>query len=201
MISLRNVLSSANRFCTIKQTGERYITTAAAPLCFRLTQAVAGEPLKKKKKLDPMLVRHKEERRKKKIEKAIRRLEKNAGQLKPLEELEVPRTVLQEIEIRKRPTSPMLEEVEEERASLFKKWSKYKYQQHFTEVNMIETIIASRERALEELRLESEDLWFEAVQLDQTLLPFTAKGPVATPPIKDYESPDGEYIDKTPTWD
>ncbi|KAK8722221.1 hypothetical protein OTU49_012331 [Cherax quadricarinatus] len=98
MISLRNVLSSANRFCTIKQTGERYITTAAAPLCFRLTQAVAGEPLKKKKKLDPMLVRHKEERRKKKIEKAIRRLEKNAGQLKPLEELEVPRTVLQEIE-------------------------------------------------------------------------------------------------------
>lgn len=57
-----------------------------------------AEPLKKKKKLDPMIVRQKEERRKKKIEKMIRRLEKNAGQLKPIDELEVPRSILQEME-------------------------------------------------------------------------------------------------------
>lgn len=57
-----------------------------------------AEPLKKKKRIDPMVVRQREERKKKKIEKMIRRLEKNAGQLKPIDELEVPRNVLQEIE-------------------------------------------------------------------------------------------------------
>lgn len=55
--------------------------------------------MKKKKKLDPMIVRQKEERRKKKIEKSIRRLEKNAGQLKPIDELEVPPALRQQIEL------------------------------------------------------------------------------------------------------
>lgn len=45
-----------------------------------------------------MLVRQREERKKKKIEKQIRRLEKNASQLKPIDELEVPRVILQEKE-------------------------------------------------------------------------------------------------------
>lgn len=54
------------------------------------TPALCAEPLKKKKKLDPQIVKQREERRKKKLEKQIRRLEKNARQLKPIEELEVP---------------------------------------------------------------------------------------------------------------
>lgn len=57
-----------------------------------------AEPLKKKKRLDPAIIRAREERRKKKIEKQIRRLEKNARQLKPIEECEVPLTVLDERE-------------------------------------------------------------------------------------------------------
>lgn len=54
---------------------------------------------------------------------------------------------------------------------------------------------------LQELRQESEELWFEAIQVDPTLLPFKAKGPVSTPPIKDYEAPDGEYNNITRKWD
>lgn len=57
-----------------------------------------AEPLKKKKKMDPQLIRQREERKKRKIEKQIRRLEKNASQLKPIDELEVPRTIMQEKE-------------------------------------------------------------------------------------------------------
>ncbi|XP_045623089.2 large ribosomal subunit protein mL40 [Procambarus clarkii] len=201
MMLLRCVLPSTSRFFLTTQNGERYISTAAAPLYFRLTQVVGAEPLKKKKKLDPQILRQREERKKKKIEKAIRRLEKNAGQLKPLDELEVPRTILQEMEIRKRPAGPITEKIEEERVLLSKKWANYKYQQHLTEVTMIERITSSRDRALEELRLESEDLWFEAIQLDQTLLPFKVKGPVQTPPVKDYNAPDGDYFDKTTKWE
>lgn len=50
----------------------------------------SGEPLKKKRRLDPAIIRQREERRKKKLEKAIRRLEKHAKQLKPIADLEVP---------------------------------------------------------------------------------------------------------------
>lgn len=45
--------------------------------------------MKKKKKIDPMIIKAREERRRKKIEKQIRRLEKNARQLKPIDEMEV----------------------------------------------------------------------------------------------------------------
>lgn len=46
--------------------------------------------MKKKKKVDPQIVKAREDRRRKKIEKQIRRLERNARQLKPIDELEVP---------------------------------------------------------------------------------------------------------------
>ena len=35
-------------------------------------------------------------------------------------------------------------------------------------------------------RLESLDLYLAACQFDPDLIPFTAKGPTLTPPIKEY---------------
>lgn len=57
----------------------------------------SAEPLKKKKKLDPAIIRAKEERRKRKLEKFIRKLEKHARQLKPISEIEVPMSLKQEL--------------------------------------------------------------------------------------------------------
>ena len=74
----------------------RYINTSSNPLFFRNTTVLFAEPLKKKKKLDPQVVKQREERKRKKIEKQIRRLEKNARQLKPIDELEVPLNLLDE---------------------------------------------------------------------------------------------------------
>ena len=56
----------------------------------------SAEPLKKKKKLDPAIVRAREERKKRRIEKSIKKLEKNARQLKPIEEAETPISLLKE---------------------------------------------------------------------------------------------------------
>lgn len=53
--------------------------------------------MKKKKKVDPQIVKAREDRRRKRIEKQIRRLEKNARQLKPIDELEVPLDVIDQI--------------------------------------------------------------------------------------------------------
>lgn len=52
--------------------------------------------MKKKKKLDPAIVRAREEKKRRRIEKQIRRLEKSARQLKPIDECEVPLALLDE---------------------------------------------------------------------------------------------------------
>lgn len=53
--------------------------------------------MKKKKKMDPAIVKAREDRRRKKLEKQIRRLQKNARQLKPIDELEVSLDLLDNI--------------------------------------------------------------------------------------------------------
>lgn len=61
---------------------------------FHMTPVVCAEPLKKKKRLDPAIVKARLDRRKKKIEKQIRRLQKNSRQFKPVEEIERPKALL-----------------------------------------------------------------------------------------------------------
>lgn len=51
-------------------------------VCFR------GEPLKKKKKLDPAVIKAKEERKKRKLQKRIRMLEKHTNHMKPIFEID-----------------------------------------------------------------------------------------------------------------
>lgn len=66
---------------------------------------------------------------------------------------------------------------------------------------MIDSIMRSQQKALDELRMESEELYQEAIKPDMHLLPFNSAGPVSTPPIDNYESPDGEYINITKKFD
>lgn len=69
------------------------------------------------------------------------------------------------------------------------------------DVQLVDQIVAAQEKALQELRLESEDLYQEAIQQDISLVPYFAVGPVATPPITNYESPDGDYVDASKKWE
>lgn len=64
--------------------------TKPPQLMFHSTPVLCAEPMKKKKKMDPAILKAREERRKRKIEKQIRKLEKNAQQLKPIDEMEIP---------------------------------------------------------------------------------------------------------------
>lgn len=45
--------------------------------------------MKKKKKLDPAIIKAREEKKRKRLEKTIKRLEKGAKQLKPVEEIQL----------------------------------------------------------------------------------------------------------------
>uniref|UniRef100_A0A336M717 Large ribosomal subunit protein mL40 n=1 Tax=Culicoides sonorensis TaxID=179676 RepID=A0A336M717_CULSO len=178
----------------------RNISTTGT-LMFKNTPILFAEPLKKKKKLDPAIIRAREERRKKKLEKQIRRLERNQKQLKPIDECEVPLTLLDEQKQRARSLPPLSVEVREQRSNLIKEWSKYRNQEKVQDVQLMDQLVQAQQKALNELRLESEDLYQEAIQPDISFVPFFAKAPVATPPIENYDSPDGEYVDVSKKWE
>lgn len=65
------------------------------------------------------------------------------------------------------------------------------------EVQAVELALDAQREALEELKLESEELYQAALKPDPLLFPFTHKGPTYTPPKTDYEAPDGKYNDIT----
>uniref|UniRef100_A0A8D8CQ29 Large ribosomal subunit protein mL40 n=1 Tax=Culex pipiens TaxID=7175 RepID=A0A8D8CQ29_CULPI len=176
--------------------------TAAGPSCFRFTPALFAEPLKKKRKIDPQVLKQREDRKRKRLEKQIRRLEKNARQLKPVEDLQVPIELLDQQAQRRRTqgvkvTPAMLDE----RVLLEKQWAKFKMQEKLGDYQLIDRVLAAQTKALNELRFESEALYQAAIQPDGALVPLKAVGPVATPPIRGYEMPDGEYIDISKKWE
>ncbi|KAK9893109.1 hypothetical protein WA026_023829 [Henosepilachna vigintioctopunctata] len=165
------------------------------------SQVLWAEPMKKKKRIDPAVVKAREERRKKKLEKQIRRLERNAQQLKPIDECEIPLNITDERDIRKRENVPLPENVLENRAVLQKMWSIYKQDHHLKDIKMLDRIMFSQQKALDQLRLESEEFYQEAIQTDFHLIPFSSQGPVQTPAIDNYEPPDGDYLDISKKWE
>ncbi|BFF89258.1 39S ribosomal protein L40 mitochondrial [Drosophila madeirensis] len=177
------------------------VVSSAVARCLHTTPVLCAEPLKKKKKLDPQVIKQREDRRKKKIEKQIRRLEKNARQLKPVEELEVPLELIDENDKRQRKLTPLGSAEVEERALLKKEWARFKHDERVADFQIIDRLVQSQNKALEELRRESEDLYQAAIEVDLQLLPVTLKGPVSTPPIKNYASPDGDYIHQSMKWE
>ncbi|XP_017083939.2 39S ribosomal protein L40, mitochondrial [Drosophila eugracilis] len=177
------------------------IAGVAVARSLHTTHVLCAEPLKKKKKLDPQVVKQREDRKKKKIEKQIRRLEKNARQLKPVEELEVPLELIDEKDKRQRKLTPLGSAELEERALLKKQWAHYKHDERVADFQIIDRLIQSQNKALEELRRESEELYQAAIEIDPQLLPVSVKGPVATPPIKNYASPDGDYLHQSMKWE
>lgn len=185
----------SSRSFLMAQKSMRNFSTLSFPLCFRITQPVCAEPLKRKKRQDPALVKSREERRKKKVEKEIKKLKKNAQQLKPIEELEIPHHLLAQKAIRTRPPPQLDETALNARSDLLQQWTAYRSKESQKDYSLVDRLIFAQQKALDELRLESEELYQEAIQIDPTLLPFATKGPLATPPLEKYESPDGDYSD------
>jgi large subunit ribosomal protein L40 len=56
-------------------------------------------------------------------------------------------------------------EAEEERARLLKEWTCYKYKQHIKDMQMIDRLVFAQQKALDELRQESEELYEAAIQV------------------------------------
>ncbi|KAK1801372.1 hypothetical protein P4O66_023050 [Electrophorus voltai] len=159
-------------------------------LSLKSSAPLRAEP-KKKKKVDPRRELLVKERLKKKLKK----LEKVPSELIPVEDFITPVHCFDETRIR---SNPLLSFEESERRDLLlKEWSRYKHSQHQAEMTAIKDAIDAQKQALEELKMESEDLYKAAVSPDTNLFPFTHQGPCYTPPIPNYDPPDGKYNDIT----
>lgn len=83
-------------------------------------------------------------------------------------------------------------EEKERRAILHKDWARYKRIEYIAQHRICTQILDSQNKALDELRKESEELYQAAIQPDENMFPITIQGPVQTPAIKNYDSP-AEY--------
>jgi len=165
---------------------------------FILTEPLSSAITKKKKRADPNIDKHRQEKRKRRIEKALKKMEKKERLPKPLIECEVPLILHKEASLRKREVKVTVDE-EEERIAQAKDWARFTVKRHWNELWHLDKVILAQTRALDELRKESDPLYDAAVQIDPELIPFSLWGPVVTPPIEGYLQ-DGEYKDETPTY-
>lgn len=65
------------------------------------------------------------------------------------------------------------------------------------EMEAVELALEAQREALDELKLESEELYQAALKPDNLLFPFTREGPAYTPAKEKYNAPDGKYNDIT----
>lgn len=97
---------------------------------------------------------------------------------------------------------PAISAVEHERrAILNKKWALYRMEENLKDFKILDKMVIAQNKALQELRLESEELYQAAIQTDMEMIPFKATGPVATPPKANYDFVDGDYNDFVKKWD
>ncbi|XP_074525497.1 large ribosomal subunit protein mL40 [Halichoeres trimaculatus] len=159
-------------------------------MTLKTTAALRAEP-KKKKKVDPKREQLARDRMKRKLKK----LERVPPEFIPIEDFVTPSKYLDETRVRS-PARLSFEE-SERRALLLKEWCRYKQKQYMAEMEAVEFALKAQSEALDELKLESEELYQAAIKPDLQLFPFSHEGPSYTPAKEKYDAPDGKYNDIT----
>ncbi|KAM7537974.1 hypothetical protein Aperf_G00000064982 [Anoplocephala perfoliata] len=180
---------------------------------FHVSGVLSAEPLKKKKRVDPLQEANRIRRKAKRIEREIKRLAKQGKKLKPVEEIEGDRQLMREEKDRRRAPVILSEAEIDSRALLMKEWSRYQSHIAQEENRKLQSVLAAQRRALRCLAEVSPHHLYKAAigpvtamfsdlsdQPTGEPLHFQASGPFATPPPRDpkaYEAPDGEKSDRT----
>ncbi|XP_070821087.1 large ribosomal subunit protein mL40 isoform X1 [Chaetodon trifascialis] len=159
-------------------------------MTLKTSAPLRAEP-KKKKKVDPK----REQLIRDRLRKKLKRLERVPPEFIPIDDFITPGKCLDETRERSAPRLSF--EESERRALLLKEWARYKQKQHMAEMEAVEHALEAQREALEELKLESEELYHAALKPDPLLLPFTYEGPTYTPPQTTHYAPDGKYNDIT----
>eukprot|EP00088_Acartia_fossae_P062615 TRINITY_DN7572_c0_g1_i1.p1 TRINITY_DN7572_c0_g1~~TRINITY_DN7572_c0_g1_i1.p1 ORF type:complete len:230 (-),score=52.55 TRINITY_DN7572_c0_g1_i1:64-753(-) len=197
MNSLVRAVSSLNLLNLSRSSGRMCIPTCTSNFHTSSIDRIklTDSKLVVKRKVDPVKDKAREEKRRKRLVKALKKMEKKERQPKPLSELEVPNVLYAEAKDRARSTDTSEDQLEE-RYYFLKDWQRFAHKRHQNEILELDRKILAQQEALDQLRHESLELYLEAIQFDPELIPFQASGPTLTPAIKDYLQ-DGDYTNIT----
>ncbi|EPB74506.1 hypothetical protein ANCCEY_06406 [Ancylostoma ceylanicum] len=156
--------------------------------------------MKRQKKIDPEVAKQREIRRRKRLEKEIRQMQKHSKKPKPVDELTLDVKSAKNIGERRRDPVLLTEDQVDQRAVSLKEYSRSRNELQRKDDDWVRAALKAQQKALRELKLIDEELYQKAVSPTGPWLPVVVHGPGLTPPITDYQSPDGDYLDTTRSW-
>ena len=166
------------------------------------TNVCFAEPLKKRKKVDIEILKLRQERKIKKLEKEIRRMKKTPRQLKPIEEYSLPPKIVREIESRRRETDPeFVMKVERDISKMSRLWSDYASANRFQQRKDMKMVLASQSKALNLLKEIDPEMYWNAVAKHPAMDEFIDDRIVKeTPANSEYKTRDGRKTDISKEW-
>ncbi|CAJ0597912.1 unnamed protein product [Cylicocyclus nassatus] len=156
--------------------------------------------MKRQKKIDPEIAKQREIRKRKRLEKEIRQMQKHSKKPKHVDELTLDVKSAKNIDERRRERVELTEEQIDARAVSLKEYARSRNELQRKDDNWVRSALKAQRKALLELKKLDPELYEKAVAPASTSLPLVIQGPGLTPPIEDYQSPDGDYIDTTRSW-
>ncbi|CAH8634672.1 unnamed protein product [Heterobilharzia americana] len=128
------------------------------------TPIAMSEPLKKKKRVDPIIEQQRTGRKVRKIEKEIKRLSRFDRKLKPIEDIEGDRQLIKESKSRQRPPIDISENEIDQRMGIWKKWTRYQLRVSHRENALYKSVLTAQQQALDWLYKTSPNLYKEAIK-------------------------------------
>lgn len=161
-----------------------------------------AEPLRKKKIINPLTTKKQFERKVRRLEREINRLQAVPLKLKPILEQQLPPHVVRELDQRQRSITA------EERTKLHrmiiylnKIWSIYKGLETREEMRRIKSVVDAQQKAMDILERDYPDLYKKAIEIDPNLIPYQVMNVKKhTAPNPSYQCPDGREQDTTKEW-
>lgn len=169
---------------------------------FSTTNVLNAEPPRKKRRLDPLVLRTRVERKLKKCEREIAKLESAPKQPIPILEYQLTNSEIRDLKARPGRT---LEDVGLDMGSVRaaqKLWNFYRLEQSRMEWRSIKRIEQAQTRALDTLRHLDQGLYDRTVAVDElSLIPYTSSHMRReTAPNANYQCPDGNTKDVSKEW-
>uniref|UniRef100_A0A0N4ZNH6 Large ribosomal subunit protein mL40 n=1 Tax=Parastrongyloides trichosuri TaxID=131310 RepID=A0A0N4ZNH6_PARTI len=156
--------------------------------------------MKRQKRMDPEMAKQRETRKRKKLEKEIRLLQKNSKKPKPIDEMSLPESALQNISERYRTLEELSSKSLKDEILIHKEYNSLQTKLWRIDDEWIQKVNSAQEKALDRLKVLSPSLHAAAIELDETKIKFNFQGPPQTQFKKNYEAPDGDFIDVTKKW-
>uniref|UniRef100_A0AC35U138 39S ribosomal protein L40, mitochondrial n=1 Tax=Rhabditophanes sp. KR3021 TaxID=114890 RepID=A0AC35U138_9BILA len=163
--------------------------------------ALAGSVfMKRQKRMDPEVAKQRETRRRKKLIREIRQLQKHSKKAKPVEEMTIDVKSAKNIHERYRNTEEVSKKQLLEELAVHKQYNSHQNMLWKGDNDFLRNSLLSQDKALAALKKVSPSLYAEAIRINDSEIKCVFEGPPIRAPITGYEAPDGDFIDITRSW-